>query len=186
MMYGRNGHRDSRAFRDRPMRLTREFTAVGIPHVALSRAIAAGSIKRLSQGVYSLADFRQSEHGDLVLVARKVAGAVICLLSALRLHKLTIQAPYTVCIALPNKAGAPRLEYPELTLTRFGGASFGYGVMTRTIEGVQVRVSTIEKTIVDCLKFRNMAGLVVAPRNPARGKGDTSAQQERTVGLRQG
>jgi predicted transcriptional regulator of viral defense system len=145
-----------------PVRRTKDFTAVGIPRVALSRAIAAGSIKRLSRGVYCLADFHQSEHGDLALVAQKVPGAVICLLSALRVHELTTQAPYTIWIALPNKAWAPKLEYPELTLTRFGGASFEYGVMTRTIEGVQVRVTTIEKTIADCFKFRNKVGLDVA------------------------
>lgn len=149
-------------FATSPVRRTKEFTAIGIPRVALSRAIASGRIKRLSRGVYCLAGFRQSEHGDLAIVAQKVPGAVICLLSALRVHDLTTQAPHTVWIALPNKAWAPRLEYPELTLTRFGGDSFEYGMMTLTIEGVQVRVTTIEKTIADCFKFRNKVGLDVA------------------------
>lgn len=33
---------------------------------------------------------------------------------------------------------------------------------TKTIEGVTVRITTIEKTIADCFKYRNKVGLDVA------------------------
>jgi predicted transcriptional regulator of viral defense system len=149
-------------FETSPVKRSRDLTAAGIPRIALSRALASGQLKRLARGIYSLADYQQSEHGILALVSQKVPGAIICLLSALRIHELTTQAPHEIWIALPNKAWIPKLEYPELRLTRFGEASFNYGVMMKLIDGQQVRITTIEKTIADCFKFRNKVGLDVA------------------------
>jgi predicted transcriptional regulator of viral defense system len=149
-------------FETSPIKRSRDLTAAGVPRIALSRALASGQLKRLARGVYSLADYRQSEQGVLAFVSQKVPGAIICLLSALRVHDLTTQAPHEIWIALPNKAWVPKLEYPKLRLTRFGEASFNYGVMTKLIEGQEIRITTIEKTIADCFKFRNKVGLDVA------------------------
>lgn len=57
-----------------PLRRSRDFTAAGIPRIALTRAIASGSLKRLARGVYCLAAFREGEYGSFALVAGKGAG----------------------------------------------------------------------------------------------------------------
>jgi len=145
-----------------PVRRARDFTAAGIPRIALTRAIAAGSIKRLARGVYGLAGFWEGEHWALALVAEKVPESVVCLLSALSYHELTTQAPSEVWIALANKAWAPALAYPPIRITRFGGKSLTYSVSTVRVDGVPVKVTTIEKTIADCFKYRNKVGLDVA------------------------
>ena len=145
-----------------PVRRSRDFAIAGIPRIALTRAIASGTIKRLSRGLYSLTAFREGEHGALALVAGKAPESVVCLLSALSFHELTTQAPFEVWIALASKAWVPHMAYPPLRVTRFGGKSLAHGVMTTRIDGVMVKVTSIEKTIADCFKYRNKVGLDVA------------------------
>ena len=152
----------SSLFINSPVIRSRDFVKAGIPRITLSRALAAGQVRRLARGIYCLKDFRQSEHGDLALVSGKAQGIAICLLSALRYYELTTQAPSEVWIALPNKAWMPKLDYPALRITRFSGKSWTYGVTEVKIEGVKVRITTLEKTIADCFKFRNKVGLDVA------------------------
>ena len=55
----------------------------------------------MSRGVYRLADLPPLEEPDLVLIASRVPRAVICLVSALHYHGLTLEIPHEVSIALP-------------------------------------------------------------------------------------
>ena len=54
----------------------------------------------------------------LAEVARKHPQAIVCLLSALRVHDLTTQSPFEVWLAIPNKARAPKMDYPPLRIVR--------------------------------------------------------------------
>jgi predicted transcriptional regulator of viral defense system len=87
---------------------------------------------------------------------------VFCLLSAMRFHELTTQAPHEVWIAIPNKARAPRLEYPPIRVPRFAEAAMRAGVDEHGIDGVPVRITNAAKTIADCFKYRNKVGFDVA------------------------
>lgn len=149
-------------FSSSPVIRSRDLAKAGIPRIVLSRAIKAGQIKRLARGLYSLKDFRQSENGDLALVAGKAPDAVICLLSALRFHGLTTQAPSEVWIALQNKTWRPHIDYPAIQITRFSPDAWTCGVSRHIIEGIPVKVTSVEKTIADCFKFRNKVGIDVA------------------------
>lgn len=60
--------------------------------------------------------------------AEVVPKGIICLLSALRFHGLTTQAPFEVWLAIENKAIAPKLDYPPLRIVRFSGAALTEGV----------------------------------------------------------
>ena len=61
---------------------------------------------------------------------------VVCLLSALRFHGLTTQAPFEVWLAIENKSIAPKLDYPPLRIVRFSGAAFTEGVEEHIVDGV--------------------------------------------------
>jgi len=87
---------------------------------------------------------------------------VVCLLSALRFHDLTTQAPFEVWLAIENKALAPRLDYPPLRIVRFSGPALTEGVEEHLVDGVTVRVTGVAKTVADCFKYRNKIGLDVA------------------------
>jgi predicted transcriptional regulator of viral defense system len=139
-----------------------ELVSTGATRSELSRMVAAAQLVRVARGLYALPDFQLGEHGTLVTVAQRAPNVVFCLLTALRIHDLTTQAPFEVWIAIGNKAHAPRMDYPPLRTMRFSDSSLASGVETRKIDGVTVRVTSVAKTVADCFKFRNKIGLDVA------------------------
>lgn len=149
-------------FRNTPILRSRELEKAGITRIELSRYVSSGELRRIRRGVYCRPDYRPNEHGDFAIIAAQVPGALLCLLSALRYHELTTQAPSKVWIAIDRKARAPRFDYPSLKVVRFSPEALNYGAESKTVEGVTVRVTTIEKTIADCFKYRNKLGLDVA------------------------
>lgn len=134
----------------------------GIPRVYLTRAVRCGELEKIGRGLYGLPSRQVSAHGALAEVARRVPRGVVCLLSALRFHDLTTQAPFEVWLAIENKALAPRLDYPPLRIVRFSGPAFTEGVEEHLVDGVTVRVTGVAKTVADCFKYRNKIGLDVA------------------------
>lgn len=141
---------------------SRELVATGITRSELSRMVAAEQLVRVARGLYALPDYQSGEHGALVTVAKRAPGVLFCLLTALRIHDLTTQAPFEVWIAIGNKAHPPRLDYPPLRTMRFSDAALAAGVETHRVDGVPMRVTNVAKTVADCFKFRNKIGLDVA------------------------
>jgi predicted transcriptional regulator of viral defense system len=134
----------------------------GLPSVALTRLVRQGLLTRVGRGLYARPDRKVSEHGTLAEVARKHPQAIVCLLSALRVHDLTTQSPFEVWLAIPNKARPPKMDYPPLRVMRFSGTLLSDGVEEHQIDGVTVRVTNVARTVADCFKFRNKIGLHVA------------------------
>jgi len=140
----------------------RDLDRYGIPRTYLSRLCSAGQLQRIARGLYVLPGSGVTEHHSLAEVCKRVPNGVICLLSALRFHELTTQAPFEVWLAIGEKAWRPRLDYPPLRIVHFSKASLGSGVEEHQIEGVMVHVYSPAKTVADCFKYRNKIGLDVA------------------------
>jgi predicted transcriptional regulator of viral defense system len=155
-------HKAQKALRRAGTARARELEAAGVPRAQLSRLVAAGELQRLARGVYALPDYQGTEHSALLTVAKRAPQAVFCLLTALRLHGLTTQAPFEAWIAIGNKDHAPRLDFPPLRIVRFSAPSLAYGVQTMSVDGGTLRVTSAAKTVADCFKFRNKIGLDVA------------------------
>lgn len=119
----------------------------------------SGALEVVSRGVYRLADSSPLGNPDLVTVASRAPGGVLCLISALAFHELTTQIPHEVHIALPRGAEEPCLDHPPIKTYRFTGAAYTEGVETHGLDGVIVRIYSPEKTLADCFKFRNKVGL---------------------------
>lgn len=119
----------------------------------------SGTLEMITRGVYRLADSEPLGNPDLVTVATRISGGVICLISALSFHGITTQIPHEVHVALPRGAEQPRLDYPPIMTYRFTGKAFTEGVVVHKIDGVDVRIYSPEKTLADCFKFRNKIGL---------------------------
>jgi predicted transcriptional regulator of viral defense system len=121
-----------------------------------------GTLEAVSRGVYRLADSEPLGNPDLVTVATRVQGGIICLISALAFHEITTQIPHEVHVALQRGSEIPRLDYPPITLYWFSGKAYSAGVETHELDGVSVRIYNPEKTLADCFKFRNKIGLDTA------------------------
>ena len=148
--------------RSRGMIRPRDLTLLGLPRVSLTRAVRRGHLERVGRGLYGLPGREVSAQGSLAEVALRVPKGVVCLLSALRFHELTTQAPFEVWLAIENKALAPKLDYPPLRIVRFSGAALTEGVEEHSVDGVTVRITGVAKTVADCFKCRNKIGLDVA------------------------
>ena len=140
----------------------RDLNERGLPTVALTRLVCQGLLQRVGRGLYAIPDWPVSEHAALAKLASKHPQAIICLLSALRLHELTTQSSFEVWLAIPNKARSPKMDYPPLRIVRFSGAALTEGIEERVIDGVLVRVTNVARTVADCFKFRKKIGLDVA------------------------
>lgn len=141
---------------------SRDLVTAGVTRSQLSRMVATSELVRVARGLYAKPGYQSSEHGVLAEVARRAPNALFCLLTALRLHDLTTQAPFEVWIAIGNKEHPPRLGYPPLRTVRFSNAALAAGVVTRRVDGAPVRMTSVAKTVADCFKFRNKIGLDVA------------------------
>ena len=139
-----------------------DLAPLGIPRVSLTRAVRRGQLERVGRGLYGLPGREVSAHGSLAEVARRVPKGVGCLLSALRFHGLTTQAPFEVWLAVENKSLAPKLDFPPLRIVRFSGAALTEGVEEQVVDGVTIRITSVAKTVADCFKYRNKIGLDVA------------------------
>ena len=122
----------------------------------------SGALEVVSRGVYRLADSSPLGNPDLVTVATRVPGGVICLISALAFHELTTQIPHEVHVALTRGAEEPRLDHPPIKTYRFTGEAFTEGVETHELNSVSVRIYSPEKTLADCFKFRSKVGIDTA------------------------
>ena len=139
-----------------------ELEAHGVPRAQIYRLVRKGLIERQARGIYVASRHPFTAEHTLAQVAKRVPGGVLCLLTALRFHELTTQAPAEVWIALPEKARKPRLDYPRLRVARFSGAALTEGIETHRLENVDVRVYSAAKTVADCFKYRNKVGIDVA------------------------
>lgn len=141
----------------------RELKQAGLRSTELGKLVSQGELIRLERGVYTSAGRPVSEHDSIAVVAIKYPRAVFCLLTALRIHDLTTQSPHEVWVAIDIKARAPALDYPPIRTMRFSGAALHEGNEQRSMDGiVQLSVTSIEKTITDCFKFRNKIGVDIA------------------------
>ena len=157
-----NAERVLRLASERGVLRTRDLTDYRIPRTTLSRLLESGRLVQISRGLYALPDHSRSEQHQLADVAVRSPQGVFCLLTALRFHDLTTQSPHEIWIAIPNKGHPPRLDYPPLRIVRFSGAALTQGIETHVVDGVNVRVYAVAKTVADCFKYRNKIGLDVA------------------------
>lgn len=136
----------------------KDLAGEGIQAEYLRRACDKGVIKKVGRGSYVLSQKEVNPGLDLAVVARAVPNGVICLRSALAFHGLGEIPRNTVDVAIERRAARPRLDYPALRVARLGGSAFTEGVERHAIEGVKVRIYSLEKTLADLFKFRNKIG----------------------------
>lgn len=140
----------------------RDLKQHGIAREYLTRLTQQGALERVGRGLYIVAGAELTERHSLAAATKRTPEGVVCLLSALRFHDLTTQAPFEVWMALPPSARQPRPGSPPLRIVRFSGQALTEGIEEHVVDGVHVRVYALAKTVADCFKFRNKIGLDVA------------------------
>jgi predicted transcriptional regulator of viral defense system len=140
----------------------KDLAAEGIQAEYLRRACDKGVIRKVGRGSYVLTGREANPGLAFAVVGRAVPNGVICLRSALAWHGLADMPKDDVFVAIERRAARPRLDYPPLRVARLGGPAFTEGVEKHVIEGVKVRIYSLEKTLADLFKFRNKIGPHIA------------------------
>lgn len=121
-----------------------------------------GLLTRVSTGTYALPGREITEYSSFAEITKQNPRVVICLLSALIYYQISTQFPHEVWCAIPQGANKPRINYPPLSLIYISEPSYSYGIQQHEIDGVQVNIYSIAKTVADCFRFRNKIGIDVA------------------------
>ena len=133
----------------------------GVSRYAFYTLRDKGKLIQESRGLFRLSEQPDHPNPDLCITSLRYPKAVICLVSALSYHDATTQIPKEVHIALPRGSRTPVMQYPPLHTYFFSKAPYEAGIEAHQIEGVRVKIYDLEKTIIDCFKFRNQIGMDV-------------------------
>jgi predicted transcriptional regulator of viral defense system len=140
----------------------RDFATRGIAAETLARLLRDQAVIRRARGIYQLPEAELAATHTLAEAALLVPKGVICLISALQFHGLTLQMPSAVWMAIERTAWRPKIEYPVIRFVRWSAPALHQDTVEQRIEGVEVRLTTPPKTIVDCFRYRNKVGIDVA------------------------
>jgi len=140
----------------------KDFLAEEINQETLARLVRYGQVVRPSRGLYQLSNVPVDASHALAEAAALVPKGVICLISALQFHQLTLQMPSSVWMAIERSAWKPTISYPSIRFVRFSGLALTEGVERHLIQSRQVPITDPARTIVDCFRYRNKIGIDVA------------------------
>ena len=140
----------------------KDLKAQGVHTDVIRKLLAEGEIEKIKPGLYRLADLPVMAHQGFVDVCMAMPKAVICLHSALSYYGLTTTVPAVVMVAMPREAKAPRIQYPPVKVFYFSCSNYETGVEKIHTEMGDFRIYDVEKTIVDCFRYRNRLGEDVA------------------------
>ena len=138
-----------------------EAIKLGIHRRELYSLRDSGELEVVSRGLYRLVNMPDPSLPDFIPVAKKIPHGVICLISALAFHEITTQIPHFVYVALPGHAHKPSISHPPMRYFWYSQKLLSTGVHEHTIDGCTVMIFDVEKTLVDCVKFRNKIGMDV-------------------------
>jgi len=140
----------------------RDIQPLGVSFRVLQKLVSKGTVEKLASGLYRLSEVEPTELETIAMVASAAPNAIVCLLTALRVHEIGTQSPHEVWIALDRKSRKPTQIPTRLRIVRFSGAMLTYGVIKRSMLGVPVSITSPARTVVDCFRYRNKVGIDVA------------------------
>jgi len=135
---------------------------LGVTYYKIQRMVTDGHVEKAGPGLYRLSEVEATETETIAMVASAVPRAIVCLLSALRVHELGTQSPRQVWLAIDRKARKPRRLPAAASIVRFSGQMLTYGVVTQSMQGVRVQITNPARTVVDCFRYRKKIGIDVA------------------------
>lgn len=120
------------------------------------RAVGRGELIKVRQGVYATP---QSLVNTMVDVEKIVPNGVICLYNAWAYHKLSTTIPPSVCIAIETKRKVRLPDDTSVQLYYWKKEYLHFGIEEQEYSGYKVRITDLERSVCDAIKYRNKIGL---------------------------
>lgn len=124
----------------------------------ITRAGNKGVLIRVRKGVYMLPEKLAT---TMIDVEKIIPGGVVCLYSAFRYHGLSTQVPASTCVAIAQNRKIQLPPYPAISLYYWTSEYLTIGISTVDIDGMTIRVTDLERTVCDAIRYRNKIGLDV-------------------------
>jgi predicted transcriptional regulator of viral defense system len=122
----------------------------------LRRAVKKGDIVRLRHGVYAEPSAMLN---TMIDVERIVPGGIVCLYTAWMHHQLCTTVPPAFCIAIEAKRKIVLPAELPINLYYWKKENMEFGFEQKEISGFQVRMTDLERSVCDAVKYRNKVGL---------------------------
>lgn len=122
----------------------------------LRRAERRGDVVKVRHGVYAEPTALLN---TMIDVERIVPNGIVCLFTAWMHYQLCTTIPPSFCIAIDAKR---KLKIPEelpITIYYWKTANLEFGIEERDISGYRVRITDLERSVCDAVKYRNKIGL---------------------------
>lgn len=122
------------------------------------RAVERGDVVRLRQGVYG---DPTAMLNTMIDVERIVPGGVVCLYNAWAYYQLSTVVPPAFCIAIEAKRKISIPDTLPVQLYYWKNEYLSIGVRNECVSGFDVRITDMERSVCDAVKYRNKIGLDV-------------------------
>lgn len=120
------------------------------------RAVERGELVRLRQGVYAEPTALLN---TMIDVERIVPGGVVCLYNAWAYHQLSVTVPPAFCVAIEAKRKVSIPATLPIQLYYWKRENLEIGVSTANVSGHNVKITDLERSVCDAVKYRNKIGL---------------------------
>lgn len=136
-----------------------EMKSLGYSYFKINQLIRNGVIIRLNNKYVENYTYVGSET-DWVYVEAFVPNGVVCLMSAAVIYNLTNYRPDKIDVAIERSKKVSTLpSWPEINIRYFEKIRFEIGIDQIEVDGRNLKIYDIEKTVNDIIYFRNKIGI---------------------------
>jgi len=115
-----------------------------------------GKLVHVRRGVYATPEALATTIPDVdALIPR----SVVCLHSAFFYHQLTTQIPAALSVAIEANRPIKAPKFPPMEIYYWKKEYLEIGVTEAEIEGHTVRITDLERTVCDAIRYRNKIGM---------------------------
>ena len=127
-------------------------------YARLRRAEQRGDVVRLRHGVYAEPGAMLN---TMIDVERIVPTGVVCLYNAWMYYQICTTIPPAFCIAIDAKRKVKIPEKLPINIYYWKADYLTFGIVQQEISGYTVRITDLERSVCDAVKYRNKIGLDV-------------------------
>lgn len=117
-----------------------------------------GELIQVRRGVYANIDQLSGNMTDINTI---VPDGILCLWSAWNIHQLTTSMPQAFHVAVKRDRKVTVPSFPKIEIHHYTESILKLGIMKMKIDGFNIRVYDVERSVCDAVKFRNKVGMDV-------------------------
>ena len=121
-------------------------------YLKIVRATKRGDLIRVRHGVYAVPD---ALFNTMIDVERVIPNGIVCLYNAWAYHHLSTVVPPSFSIAIESKRKIAIPPTLPIELYYWKKENLKFGIMSAEISGHHVRITDLERSVCDAVKYRN-------------------------------